>query len=171
VKFSEIGSGLINKRLDFAGDLYHHLDTGIVFQIHHYWEIRKVVSTDCTARRCSARHALAGIAIATMMSLRHWLVTDSHDRRALAEVCTVLVLLVIIITKLYLGTSYIDSACCYRWSSVVRLSVCLSVMIQKQLLGLRTWVGPGNHVLDLGPDPPWVGTILTRGEGAAVCKV
>ena len=24
--------------------------------------------------------------------------------------------------------------------------------------GLRTWVGPGNHVLDEGPDPPWEGT-------------
>jgi len=30
------------------------LDTGIVFRIRHYWEIRKVVSTDCTARHCSA---------------------------------------------------------------------------------------------------------------------
>ena len=23
--------------------------------------------------------------------------------------------------------------------------------------GLRTWVGPGHHVLDRGPDPPWEG--------------
>jgi len=23
--------------------------------------------------------------------------------------------------------------------------------------GLRTWVGPGNHVLDGGPDPLWEG--------------
>jgi len=23
--------------------------------------------------------------------------------------------------------------------------------------GLRTWMGPGNHVLDRGPDPPWGG--------------
>jgi len=45
-----------------------------------------VVSTDCVARRCSARHALAGIAIATMTSSR---------RRPLAEVCTVPVLLVL----------------------------------------------------------------------------
>jgi len=43
----------------------------IVFRIRHYWEIRKVVSTDCTARRCSAGHALVGIAIATVTSLRH----------------------------------------------------------------------------------------------------
>jgi len=34
-------------------------------------EIRKVVSTNCAARRFSARHALAGIAIATMTSLRN----------------------------------------------------------------------------------------------------
>jgi len=26
--------------------------------------------------------------------------------------------------------------------------------------GLRIWVGPGNHVLDGGPDPPWEGAIL-----------
>jgi len=25
--------------------------------------------------------------------------------------------------------------------------------------GLRTWVGPGNHVLDGGPDDPWEGAI------------
>jgi len=25
---------------------------------------------------------------------------------------------------------------------------------------LRTWVGPGNHVLDGGPDAPWEGAIL-----------
>jgi len=64
------------------------------FRICHYWEIRKVVSTDCIARRCSARHALAGIAIATMTSLHHRPTADSHDRPAMAEVCTVPVLLV-----------------------------------------------------------------------------
>jgi len=56
-----------------------------VFRIRHYWEIRKVVSTDCAARRCRAGHALAGIATATMTSLRH---------RPLAEVYTVPMLLV-----------------------------------------------------------------------------
>jgi len=59
-----------------------------------------VVSTDCAALRCSAGHALAGIAIATMTSLRHRSTTDSGTdiatlvRRALAEVCTVPLLLV-----------------------------------------------------------------------------
>jgi len=42
----------------FGGDPDHRLDTGIVFRIHHYWEIRKVISTDCAARRCRAEHAL-----------------------------------------------------------------------------------------------------------------
>jgi len=71
-----------------------------------------VVSTDCAARRCSVQHALAGIAIAThaladitiatMTSLCHLPMTDSETykaplvRRALAEVCTVQVLLVYI---------------------------------------------------------------------------
>ena len=54
-----------------------------------------MVSTDCAARRCGAGHALAGIAIATMTSLRHRPTTDSYDRRALAEVCPVPVLLVL----------------------------------------------------------------------------
>ena len=34
----------MNKWLDFGGDPDHRLDTGIVFQIRHYWEIRKVVN-------------------------------------------------------------------------------------------------------------------------------
>ena len=35
--------------------------------------------------------------------------------------------------------------------------------------GLRTRVGPRNHLLDCGPDPPWEGAIL-RGNGASDCK-
>ena len=46
------------------------------------------------------------------------------------------------------------------------LSVCRSVTLVSPAktaapielpFGLRTWVGPGNHVLDGGPDPPWEG--------------
>jgi len=61
-----------------------------------------VVSADCATRRCSAGHVLAGITIATMTSLRHRPTTDSGTdiaslgRRALAEVCTVPVLLVLL---------------------------------------------------------------------------
>jgi len=36
--------------------------------------------------------------------------------------------------------------------------------------GVWTQVGPGNHVLDRGPNLRWEGSIL-RGEGAAYCKV
>jgi len=50
----------MNKWLNFGGDPDNRLDTGIVFRIRDYWEIRKVVLTDCAA--------LAGIAIATMTS-------------------------------------------------------------------------------------------------------
>jgi len=66
----------------------HRLDTEIVFRIRHYWEIWKVVSTDCVTRLCSAQHALAGITIASMTSLRH---------RPLVEVCTIPALLVLIL--------------------------------------------------------------------------
>ena len=35
--------------------------------------------------------------------------------------------------------------------------------------GLRTRMGPGNHVLDAGPDPPWEGAILW-GKGHPIVK-
>ena len=73
----KVGNGPMNKRLNFGGDTDRRLNTGIVFWIRHYWEIRKVVSIDCAARRCSAGHAVAGIAIATMTSLRHQPTIDS----------------------------------------------------------------------------------------------
>ena len=69
------------------------------------------------------------------------------------------------------STAFIDAAHCYRQSSV---SVCLSVAIVspakmakliKIPFGLRAQVGPGNHVLDGGPDPPWEGAILSAGSG------
>jgi len=80
--------------IKFGGDPDRRLNTGIVFRIRQYWEIRKVVSTtNCAARRCTAGHALAGIAIATMTSPAHNRQpgTDIATlvRRALAEVCTV----------------------------------------------------------------------------------
>jgi len=50
MKFSaKVGNGPVNKWLNFGGYLDHHLDTGIVFQICHYWEIWKVVSTEYAA--------------------------------------------------------------------------------------------------------------------------
>jgi len=45
MKFSgKFGNGPMNKSLNFGGDPDRHLDAGIVFQIHHYWEIWKVVN-------------------------------------------------------------------------------------------------------------------------------
>ena len=44
-KFSgKVGNGPVNIRLNFGGDPDNHLDTGIVFLIRHYWEIRKMVN-------------------------------------------------------------------------------------------------------------------------------
>jgi len=57
-------------------------------------------STDCAVQRRSVGHALTGIVIATMTSLHHRPTTDSWTdiatlvRGALAEVCTVPVLVV-----------------------------------------------------------------------------
>jgi len=64
------------------------------------------------------------------------------------------------------STTYVGAAYSYRPSSMVCLSVGLSVTLVSPAktaapielpFGLRTCVGPGNHVLDGGPDPPWEG--------------
>jgi len=41
--FSERWQWASEQRLNFGGDTDHRLDTGIVFRIRHYWEIRKVI--------------------------------------------------------------------------------------------------------------------------------
>jgi len=40
---AKVGNRPMNKWLNFGVDPDHRLDTGIVFRICHYWEIRKVV--------------------------------------------------------------------------------------------------------------------------------
>ena len=70
------------------------------------------------------------------------------------------------------STMYIDATYCYRPSSMVCQSVlvCWSVSLSVTLVspaktaapiempfGLRTWVGPRDHVLDGSSDPPWEG--------------
>jgi len=68
------------------------------------------------------------------------------------------------IFRLHRSTTYVDAAYSYRPSSMVCRSVGLSVTLVRRAktaapielpFGLRTLVGPGNHVLDGGPDPPW----------------
>jgi len=76
--------GSMNKRLQLGGDPDHRLATGVVFQIRHYWEVRKVIN----------EHSF--ILIRQMAAL---------VRRALAEVCTVPVLLVYSWTGAYLAQS------------------------------------------------------------------
>jgi len=92
------GNWPMNKRLHFGGDTGSPSGYRDCFSD---WSLfGNTVSTDCAARRCSAGHAPADIAIATMTSLRHRPTTDSGNdiatlvRRALAEVCTVAVFLV-----------------------------------------------------------------------------
>jgi len=71
-------------------------------------------------------------------------------------------------------TTDVHAIYCYRPSSVVCRSVCHTNEPPKTAepieiqFGLRTRVGPGNNVLDGGPDPPWEGVIL-RGGGASHC--
>jgi len=69
----------------------------------------------------------------------------------------------------------IDAAYCYQPSSVVCWSVTLVSPAKtaepiEMPFGLRTRVGPGNHVLDGGPDPPWNGQFW-GGKAASHCKV
>jgi len=45
MRFSgKVGNGPLNKRLNLGGEPGQFLDTGIVFRIRQYWEIRKVVN-------------------------------------------------------------------------------------------------------------------------------
>ena len=88
-----------------------------------------------------------------------------------------------LIIRPHRGATYVDAAHCYRLSSVVCWLVCLSVRLSfchtsepaktaapiEMPFGRRTRVGPGNHVLDGGPDIPREGVIL-RGKGAVVVK-
>jgi len=76
---------------------------------------------------------------------------------------TINISMCISIIRPHCSTMYVHAAYCYRTDRVA-WSVCL-------LFGLRTLVGPGNHVLDrgIGPDPPWERTIL-RGKGCPIVK-
>jgi len=45
MKFSgKVGNGPMHKPLNFGDGPDHRLDTGMLFRIRHYWEIRKVVN-------------------------------------------------------------------------------------------------------------------------------
>jgi len=63
---------------------------------------------------------------------------------------------------------------CYRPRSVVCRSVCLSVCHTAEPMemqfGLRTLVGPMNHVLDGGSHPPMGRTSFEGKKGAFHCK-
>jgi len=78
----------------------------------------------------------------------------------------IVLLLSLIVLRPHRSTTYVDAVYSYRPSSMVCLSiglyVCRSVTLVSPAktaapielpFGLRTWVGPGNHVLDGGPDP------------------
>jgi len=77
----------------------------------------------------------------------------------------VLALLLVIIIRPHHSTTFIEVAYCYQLSSVVCQSVALVSHAKtfapiEMPFGLSIWVGPGNHLLDGGPDPPWEGAIL-----------
>ena len=71
-----------------------------------------------------------------------------------------------IIIRPHRSTTYVDVDYCCRPSSVVCVSVCHTSEPCKTAepiempFGLRTLVGPVNHVLDRGPDPPLEGAFL-----------
>jgi len=73
------------------------------------------------------------------------------------------------------STTYVDAAYCYQLSSMVCRSVILLSPVKtaepiKMPFGLRTLVGPENHVLNGYPDPP-IGTAIMWGKGVSHCKV
>jgi len=63
---------------------------------------------------------------------------------------------------------------CVAWSvglsvTLVSSEPCKTAEPIKRSFGLRTQVGPGNQVLDGGPDTPWEGAILRR-KGSPTVK-
>jgi len=67
---ARLANGPMNKLLNFGGDSDHHLDTGIVFRIRYYWEIRKVVNGHESAAASS--HSFTLIRQMAGLILRHW---------------------------------------------------------------------------------------------------
>ena len=73
----------------------------------------------------------------------------------------VVIAVVVAIIRPHRSTMYVDAACCYRPSNEVSWLVCLSVTIvcpaktaePIEMSGLRSWIGPRNHVLNGCPDP------------------
>ena len=101
MKFSvKVDNGPMNRWLNFGNDPDHHLDTRIIFRIRHYREIYGKWLTDIN---------LLLILIRQMTAL---------VRRALADVCTVPVLLVYLFYYLHEG-GYVFVVVC--------LFVCLSL--------------------------------------------
>ena len=86
---------------------------------------------------------------------------DQGPRTTLAEI-SVKVHITIIIIRSHCCSTYVDAAYYYQPSRMAWRSVCPSVAVVSPAktvepiempLGLRTWVGPLNHVLDGSPDP------------------
>ena len=86
----------------------------------------------------------------------------------------------IIFIRPHRSTAYVDAAYSYQPSSVVCLSVCQSVCHTSEPCKngctdrAAFWVedlgGPGNHILDGGPDPPWEGAIFLGKNGRLTVK-
>ena len=70
MKFSvKVGSGPMNKWLNFGGDRDHRLDIGTVFQIRHCLELRKVANGHKSAAASS--HSFIQIRQIAGLILRH----------------------------------------------------------------------------------------------------
>jgi len=72
----------------------------------------------------------------------------------------------------YRSTTYVHTSHCYQPNTIVGLSVTLvspakTALAIKLSFGLRTPVGPRNHVLHGAQISPWEGAIL-RGNGRTI---
>ena len=88
---------------------------------------------------------------------------------------TLTIVIIIIIIKLHRSTTYVDSAYCYRPSSVVCRSVTLVSPTKtaeplEMPFGLRSRVGPRNHVLDGGQHLPIVRGNFEGEKGRPIVK-
>ena len=127
-------------------------------QIHCNPTLRNMSSRNCHAQDLSAQTATKD---------SNWHLTFSHWNLSKRYTCND-----VSIIRLHCSITFKDVVYCYRvvWSVVCHTSeTCKKTaeLIEMQL-GLRTWVSPGNHVLDGVQSPRGKGKLL--GKGAPIVK-
>jgi len=116
---------------------------------------------------CSQNYSLCSLQSLSPIVISLQQLTTGHKLSVSTASFAMLWCTICCIVRPHHSTTHIDAAYCYRPSSVVCRLVGLGLSVTlvsptkmaapiEMPFGLRTQVGPGNHVLDRGPDPPMI---------------